>query len=337
MSGEQGGTIVGDAKRMKENSPSRAEPKAIGGAADDEWGELDVVLKKRATDGNARGPDWNEVQAKAQAFYQKHPNDPRVIQARKIELTARINEESKGQSLSKETQDRVHVFLQDSKIPSKDRFDVDAAVKESELRFSPEKTQAGRHKLRIDHARQLMKSYEDDSRGYGYLLSIAKHESQESGIALAEEILKSKASGSLKLGAQRLIDQSKLKGSVLSIEGIDLKRLRGKPVLIYAWSTQQPHVLKLIGQVLTKFEVHTIGINIDEDIEQAKTYVREKKIPGAQFYDRGMDGSICSQLNLTMQGSIYLLDSQGVLLDTRGHSGTFLKVAKMFEQEGGAK
>jgi hypothetical protein len=304
--------------------------------SDKDWEVVEAeIAKGRAKKTDA---DWDVIERKAREFRNKHPNDPRGAEARKLEIRSGLARESKQKRKLESVQASARAYLQDKSVPAKDRFEIDALQKESEVELASVGSREAKDQIRIGHARKLIEDYHDDPRGYGYLLSLAKAQEGKKGRKLAADIVGMSAPQNIKDGAQVLIEQRDMEGRQLAIVGVDLRELSGKPVVIYAWSLKRPDIFKAVRQWSDRYDIHLIGINLDQNTDPAKQLPGQIGVPGIQIYNGGgIEVGVAAALKFTMASSVYILNSEGVVLDTCAHTGTRQKLDALAVLKGGSK
>ncbi|MDR2674486.1 MAG: hypothetical protein LBC18_06360 [Opitutaceae bacterium] len=288
-------------------------------------------------DGPAAGararqtPDWNAIMAGARNFHKIFPNDQRAAEARKIEMMALLSVRASAKNrLSRADRLEIDAYLADTTMPDTDRFEVSAGIKNLELQNAGIKTWPDSLRMRTGHARALMQEFPDDHRGYGYLLSLGRSSDSSSAKQIAVELIHSPAPEKIRQSAQSLLDQRTMEGKPLKIDGIDMDRFKGKFVIVYSWTIRRPAFLGLIKRLASLPETDFAGINIDEDAEAAAQFARLESLPGEQYYDGGgRDGPLASLLRFQLPTSVYLVDKDGILLDTLGHTSTFKKLSRL--------
>ena len=273
---------------------------------------------------------WGQKLEQARAFQSSHPDDPRHNAARKIEATALLKLQQMANRKPSPLEDAfIDACISDASLPATDRYDISALAKDVRADRSAIKDIDGARALRARHAGELAREFPDDPRGYGYLLAVAKSLPSGQAVTIANELLASGAPANIKEGADGLLAQKNMEGQILHINGLDLAAYNGRPVVIYTWSVQQPEIFEFVKRRCVVPGVKLIGVNIDTgaDAAAARQLAQELKPPGDLYYDGGgMDGPIASQLRLQTAISVYIIDAEGRLVDTRGHENTTEKL-----------
>jgi len=108
---------------------------------------------------------------------------------------------------------------------------------------------------------------------------------------------------------------------------VDIDRLQGKVVLIDFWAVwcgpcihEMPNLISLYNKYHNKgFEI--IGISLDKNAVDLRTYLSQNQITWPQYYDgRGWDNIIASRFNVNGIPATVLIDRRGIVryLNLRG-------------------
>jgi len=318
--------------RAQSTKPVSAESASVT-VADKDWSDLESLLPNATgrQAGRVAKPEWALIARQARQFKEVHGNDDRSKKIRKIELVANLHLEEENEELAPATKKCLVDFLEDQTLPAEDRFDISAMSKARELKVGKNRQVPDPRAVREKHARELIREFPQDPRGYGYLLSTAQFGKSRGALEVAQEIIDNRnVPEAIKNRARLLRAQRQLEGKPLSIKGVDLAKFRGRPLLIYSWTIKQPEIFRLVEGWAKGRDLGIIGVNVDENTTAAENLTRSISVPGAQYYDRqGLDGTLTSQFKFTMPCSVYLVDADGVLRDVNGYEDTADKLVQL--------
>jgi hypothetical protein len=78
-----------------------------------------------------------------------------------------------------------------------------------------------------------------------------------------------------------------------------------------------------------------LGVNLDGDKDAALETASQFPLLRDQIFDgAGFDGPLATELCLTMIGSLYIIDKDGVLVDASGHDTAHHKMAGLRKKSG---
>jgi len=132
-------------------------------------------------------------------------------------------------------------------------------------------------------------------------------------------------------GASRRLDSV---GRVLSFKGpdlagrtVDLTRYRGRVVLIQYWATwcepckADMTTLKALVGLYGQQGFSVIGINLDQDREDAVAFLKKEPLPWANIYEPGgLESRLASELGVLTLPTMLLLDQQGKVVNRSIHA-----------------
>jgi hypothetical protein len=253
----------------------------------------------------------------------------------KAEIKASIARIIKEGGSSTEVMAEANAYLADRSIPESDRYEVRATTHHIELSRSRITTREERLAQRARLARELIKEFPNDARGYGYFLQIAGSDSGPEGKRMAEEVLRMPSPPSMRSAATRLISQRDLVGKPLSVASLDPSKYSGKTVVIYTWDMKRRTVLNSVKRWATVQGVALVAVNIDADSATAVEQADTLGVLGERLYEpKGLDGPLATALCFTSPTSVYLVNSNGVLIDVSGHENTFNKLKDLTGSKG---
>jgi hypothetical protein len=313
------------------NSAAPLPVTASGMMGDASGAMLASAPDKRTSAPVSKGTGYGRAVMFAREFMQKFPGDPRAAKAKKIELASLLRRQRADGTKPHPMEDaEIDHYIKNPALSAADRYDISALAKETRADRSKIRNADDSRKLHAGHARELIQEFPEDARGYGYLLAAAKSLPAELATKAAGEILSSNAPDRIKQGAGSLLAQKNMEGRKLQIEGLDIDAHGDHPVIIYTWSKQRPDILQFVKRHCVFPGLRLIGINIDADTEEAREFAKVIRLPGDQYYDGGrLDGPLVSQLRVQTTMSVYILDGEGRLVDTRGHLGTLEKLRRL--------
>lgn len=129
-----------------------------------------------------------------------------------------------------------------------------------------------------------------------------------------------------------------LKFTAVDGREVDLEKMRGKVVLIDFWATwcgpcvaELPNVLKAYKELHPKgFEI--VGISLDSDKGKLKKFVADKGMAWPQFFDgKGWKNEISSGFDIHSIPAMWLVNKDGMVVDTAARGGLDEKVAKLLK------
>ncbi|MFN0079031.1 MAG: TlpA family protein disulfide reductase [Prosthecobacter sp.] len=151
--------------------------------------------------------------------------------------------------------------------------------------------------------------------------------------AAAEKALKT-----IKTMAELKSKPLNLKFTAVDGREVDLEKMRGKVVLIDFWATwcgpcvaELPNVLKAYKELHPKgFEI--VGISLDSDKAKLEKFVKDKGMEWPQFFDgKGWKNEISSGFSINSIPAMWLVNQDGMVIDTAARGGLEEKVAKLLK------
>jgi hypothetical protein len=188
-------------------------------------------------------------------------------------------------------------------------------------------------------------AYPGQVEPYYSLMALAEDQPDPTlGAKLAMDLLAMPAPAEIKARAQDLLDREAMVGLPLTFlfqdstgNSLSSDQNRGKVVVIYAWTGRAQGSATWVGRLLKQGgdQVVYLGLNFDEDRENAETLMKIIAPGSVQVYDpAGLAGAKARQLRLTRVPAVYLIDQTGVLRDVRAIENSPAKLAALLAKGG---
>jgi len=284
---------------------------------------------------------------KLHQFYTKYPSNENVVEARRREydlLKVAVDLGNTNAVTRIEALDQQR--LKDPSLSDDERIGLRVEQIQRILSSANENTVTNALGKVETAMRALQSEFPDRADLAGMTASLAdiwfRHGNFQKSRALAEEVLKSKAEQDAKETVSMLLKQLShegkpvdLKFSALDGREVDLKKLRGKVVLIDFWATwcapcmrELPNVKAVYQKFHDKgFEI--VGLSYDEEKQALQQVVSTESIPWPQGFDEANGGKkFAEEFGVTSLPTMWLLDKNGVLRDLQGVNDLEKKVEK---------
>jgi thiol-disulfide isomerase/thioredoxin len=299
----------------------------------------------------ARFDDLQAAQAGALAdrtrsFYTQFSSDTNAPLARVVEIQAlKMATHFGATNRLADLDARELTMLADTNTPWQLRYELRLDVLGRELQA---RAAAGADmKAELEKAgRALVKEFPGGPTGYEILMDLS----------MDADLLKTHDFGELMAnsgGPPELTDLGKgllrrldAVGKPLPIEfkavdgrAVNLTTLSNKVVLVDFWATWcpgcvvlSPAVKKLYDQFHTNgFDV--VGINFDDDTNQAQRFIKEEGLAWPQFFGgRGSENKFGREYSINAIPAVWLADRKGILRDIQGTKDMEAKVAKLMAE-----
>ena len=276
----------------------------------------------------------------ARSFAARYPTNEYAGEARCLATLALCRAVAAGDSASEEELNRfVAATLADLSIPEDDRILVLSAsgnlavmkklgMKEFTVRLGS--FAAEREESTTATARELIRQFPKNSKGYTLLLAIAKRAKGMQQKELAREILAlDGASKAVKTHALHVLNGTRpyrigrpldLQFTALDGREVDLRKLKGKVVLIEFWATwcapcvaETPN-LKAAYEKFHADGFEIIGISLDDKESALRKFIREKELSWPQYFDgKGWENQFGLQYGIFVIPTMWLVDRRGNL------------------------
>lgn len=151
---------------------------------------------------------------------------------------------------------------------------------------------------------------------------------------IAEKFPKSPSAPKAKGAVTRLTSEGKklsLTGNSIKGGKIDVRKLRGTPVVVQYWISEYPEcktehaVLKELYQKYGGKAFEVVGVNLDYTRQQLLDYLKENPLPWQQIYEPGgFDSRPANEMGVVILPLMLLIDAEGVVV-SRGISAQELE------------
>ena len=131
-------------------------------------------------------------------------------------------------------------------------------------------------------------------------------------------------------GAKRRLESvgksMQLQGTLVDGRKFDVSAYRGKVVLVQYWATWcEPckQDMALIGTLLSRYpkEFAPVGVNLDNELSTAKTFVTQKKLAWPQLYDEGgLESRLANEMGILSLPTMLLIDKNGRVVNRNIHA-----------------
>ncbi len=131
-------------------------------------------------------------------------------------------------------------------------------------------------------------------------------------------------------GAKRRLESvgkpMSLQGTLVDGRKFDVSAYRGKVVLVHYWATWcEPckQDMALINTMLNRYskEFAPVGVNLDNEIGTAKSYVTTKKLSWPQLYDEGgLESRLANEMGILSLPTMLLIDKNGRVVNRNIHA-----------------
>ena len=118
-----------------------------------------------------------------------------------------------------------------------------------------------------------------------------------------------------------------LKGTTMLGNKVALSQYKGQMVLIQYWATWCEPCLKdmdEIKELQAKYakQFAVLGVNLDNDAEQAKRFAKSEKLPWHNLYEPGgLDSRLAVEMGILTLPTLILVDEKGQVINRNIHAG----------------
>jgi len=303
----------------------------------------DEVKEFRAKQGQLAG----EAADKAKDFYTRFPDDTHAADARKkqfdmLQIAVQLGNTNKAAELEAREGEK----LKDPSLSEDERVKL---RRDALYRSVMAKQDEGRPAMiaaQEKGARDFIKEFPKRDEGYQLLLQVAGSMEESKAREIAKEIAAKAASDELKSAAEGLLKKFEALGKPLDIHftavdgrEVDLKKLKGKVVLVDFWATwcgpcvaELPHVKDTYEKLHGKgFEI--VGISFDKDKEKLVNFTSTEKMPWPQYFDgKVWENKIGQEYGINSIPAMWLVDKKGNLRDMEARGELEEKAGKLLEE-----
>jgi thiol-disulfide isomerase/thioredoxin len=131
-------------------------------------------------------------------------------------------------------------------------------------------------------------------------------------------------------GAKRRLESvgkaMSLQGNLIDGRKFDISAVRGKVVLVHYWATWcEPckQDMALISTLQNRYpkEFAPVGINLDNELATAKSFVTQKKLNWPQLYDEGgLESRLANEMGILSLPTMLLIDKNGRVVNRNIHA-----------------
>jgi thiol-disulfide isomerase/thioredoxin len=305
---------------------------------------------ERFYESKAKG--YVQAADKAKDFFSRFPNDDRALQARLEEYAYLVDAFQVGSTSHVARLDGVEKkLLTDSAVPEQIRLQI--RVNSLERAAASKRTEGFLAVLDTyeKEAWKLQSEFPQRPEGYSMLMKIAQlwlsNDELERARAVAARIASHAAPPEAKARAEMMIKHFELLGKPLALKfravdgrEVDLRKLRGKVVLVDFWATWcQPCLMEIPKVTAAYTRLHDkgfeiVGINLDYEKRNLDFVTQRAGMTWPQHFDgQGSDNEFAQQFGVALIPTMWLVDKQGVLRDLNGGVNLEQKVEKLLAEK----
>lgn len=298
-------------------------------------------FRSRLADFAARAAD------RAQAFYAKYPEHKKAMEARWREYGFLSDAFDYGKKdVAKHLEEVEERLLKDAKLNDDERFAV--RQKRAERRAFAHDSEGIAAVMRAfeKEIRGIQKDFPNRPETYQLLMMIASNSDAANARALYNEIVAASIPDELKEQARESLKQLERVGQPFELEftalderPVDMKKLRGKVVLVDFWATWCGPCMAALPEVLTVYQRHhpegfeIVGINLDQNKETLLGVLKEKNMTWPQHFDGLVwQSDLVQRFGVHAIPSMWLVDKKGMLRDINARQDLDQKVSRLLAE-----
>lgn len=262
---------------------------------------------------------------KAKDFYEKYPGHVNAVDARKVEVDSLFKAVRAGATEHEPRALRLSREIRsDTKIPSRDRFQVammvrEVAIRQQNLGEARDEILAQYEKAAMD----LYGEFPEEPAVFDLLIGVARNANADKSRALASQVLLMPAPPVAKEQARGIIARLDMPGKPLVAEWEDatgkphqIQDFKGKIVVFYVWASwaPSPEADQKIKTMLPPAAT-LVSVNLDSDVTKGQAAKTKSGLGGISYFDqRGLDAPLARQLRADKVPGIYVVDAKGVFV-----------------------
>jgi thiol-disulfide isomerase/thioredoxin len=310
-----------------------------------EWQTNPPTTEQLAKFDDQQAAQAGALADKALYFYIRFPNDPNAQRARTTELQAlQMAVHFGATNRLGDLNLRESAVIADTNAPEEVRYELRIDQLGRELQANS--TAGGDMNAEMEKiGRALVKEFPNGQMGYELLLNVTVSCDLIKMQELAKLMANSGGPPELTGFGKGLLNQLAVVGKPAPIDfttadgsRINPTTLSNKVVLVDFWAkwcpicvAALPDIKKLYGQYHTNgFEI--VGINFDDDTNQAQRFIKEQDMPWPQYFGGyGADNKYGREYGEALP-YVWLMDKKGIVRDIHGRVDLEAKIAKLMAE-----
>jgi thiol-disulfide isomerase/thioredoxin len=194
--------------------------------------------------------------------------------------------------------------------------------------------------------RALVKEFPEGAAGYNILMDLAMNADLPKVREFGEWMASSGGPPELTDLGRGLLRRLAAVGQPLAIEfnaangrAVNPAALSNQVVLVDFWATWCPGCVTLSPEIKTLYDqfhakgFDVIGVNFDEDTNQAQQFIKTRDLPWPQYFGgRGPGNKFGQEYAISALPAVWLVDRKGIVRDIHGTTDLAAKVAKLMAE-----